>query len=45
MERYGKVTIARKELEAYIRYYNTCRLYSSLDDSTPLEFEDNLARG
>ena len=42
MERYGNVTIARKELEAYIRYYNTRRLHSSLDYSTPLEFEENL---
>lgn len=43
MERYGNIAIARKELEAYIRYYNTRRLHSSLEYSTPLEFEENLS--
>jgi transposase InsO family protein len=43
MERYESIEIARKELEAYIRYYNTRRLHSSLDYSTPLEFEQSLA--
>ena len=43
MERYRSVEIARKELAAYIRYYNTRRLHSSLGYLTPLEYEQNLA--
>ena len=43
MKRYASVSIARKELEAYSRYYNTRRLHSSLSYTTPLMYEQMLA--
>ena len=43
MEQYASLEIARKELAAYIRYYNTQRLHSALDYRTPLGFEQRQA--
>ena len=39
MERYPNVEIARREIETYIRYYNTRRIHSSLEYVSPLDFE------
>lgn len=39
LECYANLEIARKELTAYIRYYNSERLHSSLDYLPPSEFE------
>lgn len=39
MQAYPNVEIARKEVVAYIRYYNTRRIHSSLGYVTPLKFE------
>ena len=40
MESYEHKTIARKEIQEYIRYYNTRRRHSALGYLTPEEFED-----
>lgn len=39
MTRYAKLQIACKEITAYIRYYNTARIHSSLSYLTPNAFE------
>ena len=43
MKPYRNERIARKEIPAYIRYYNTRRRHSALNYMTPEEFE-NIAR-
>ena len=39
MECYENERLARAEIRAYIRYYNTRRRHSSLDYLTPEQFE------
>jgi transposase InsO family protein len=39
MDCYDNASVARREIAAYIRYYNTRRRHSSLDYLTPEEFE------
>lgn len=39
MQRYQNASLARKEILAYIRYYNTRRRHSALSYMTPDEFE------
>jgi len=39
MEVYSNVHVARQEIPDYIRYYNTRRRHSALDDSTPEAYE------
>jgi putative transposase len=44
MECYENERLARREIRAYIRYYNTRRRHSSLDYLTPEEFETRSLR-
>jgi putative transposase len=44
MECYESERVARTEIRAYIRYYNTRRRHSSLDYLTPAEFETRCLR-
>lgn len=44
LQPYRSATIARKELPAYIRYYNCRRRHSALDYRTPEEFETARSR-
>jgi putative transposase len=44
MECYENERVARAEIRAYIRYYNTRRRHSSLDYLTPEEFETRSLR-
>ncbi len=42
MEIYADLHEARKEIAAYVRYYNNLRLHSSLNYRTPAEFEASI---
>ncbi len=42
MEIYADLQEARKEIAAYVRYYNNLRLHSSLNYRTPAEFEASI---
>ena len=42
MEIYADLREARKEIAAYVRYYNNLRLHSSLNYRTPAEFEASI---
>ena len=43
MAEYENGLVARREVAAYVNYYNTARRHSSLDYMTPSEFEGELA--
>lgn len=43
LERFANAEIARKDITAYIRYYNKERLHSSLDYLSPTDFEREVA--